>query len=54
VKAASRWTEHHLACVHAFLERKPRCCAAVLAYNGDQSVQLGDKLWAIPLSTLLG
>ena len=54
VKAASRWTERDLAGLRAFLERTPRCRAAILAYNGEQAVRLGDKLWAVPLSTLLG
>jgi hypothetical protein len=54
VKAASRWTERDLAGLRAFLERTPRCRAAIMAYNGVQAVRLGDKLWAVPLSTLLG
>ena len=54
VKAASRWTERDLAGLRAFLERTPRCRAAIIAYNGEQAVRLGDKLWAVPLSTLLG
>ena len=53
VKAASRWTERDLAGLRAFLEQTPRCRAAVLGYNGEHSVRLGDKLWAIPLHTLL-
>jgi hypothetical protein len=54
VKAASRWTERDLAGLRVFLERTPRCRAAIMAYNGEQAVRLGDKLWAVPLSTLLG
>ena len=54
VKAASRWTERDLAGLRAFLERTPRCRAAIMAYNGEQAVRLGDKLWAVPLSRLLG
>jgi predicted AAA+ superfamily ATPase len=53
VKAAARWTERDLAGLRAFLEQTPRCRAAILACNGDQSVRLGEKLWAIPLATLL-
>jgi uncharacterized protein len=53
VKAASRWTERDLAGLRAFLEATPRCRAAIIACNGDQSVRLGEKLWAIPLATLL-
>src|SRR2546425_685033 len=54
VKAASRWTERDLAGLRVFLERTPRCRAAIMAYNGQQAVRLGDKLWAVPLYTLLG
>jgi predicted AAA+ superfamily ATPase len=54
VKAASRWTQHDLAGLRAFLEHTPRCRAAVLAHNGDEAVKLGEKLWAIPLATVLG
>ena len=53
VKAASRWTESDISGLQVFLERTPACIAAVLAYNGKESVKLGDKLWAIPISKLL-
>jgi predicted AAA+ superfamily ATPase len=53
VKAAARWTESDLSGLRAFLESTPHCRAAVLAYNGPQAAKLGDRLWAVPLSTLL-
>jgi len=53
VKAATRWDESDLAGLHAFVGRTPACVAAVLAYNGREAVQLGDKLFAIPLGHLL-
>jgi hypothetical protein len=53
VKAASRWTESDLPSLRAFLAATPQCRAAVLAYNGESAVQLGDRLWAIPLGLLL-
>jgi hypothetical protein len=53
VKAATRWRAGDLSGLHAFLERTPACCAAVLAYNGKEAVQLGERLWAIPLGHLL-
>jgi uncharacterized protein len=53
VKAGSRWSEHDLKGLRAFLEVTPRCRAAIIAYNGDQSVRLGEKLWAIPIATVL-
>ena len=54
VKAAARWTERDLSGLRAFLEQTPRCRAAVLAHNGEQSVKLGERLWALPLATVLG
>ncbi len=53
VKAASRWSKNDLAGLEAFLDRTPNCTAAVLAYNGEQTVPLGPKLWAVPLGALL-
>lgn len=53
VKAATRWAEHDLAGLRAFLDRTPACFAAVLAYNGREAVQLGERLHAIPLGRLL-
>lgn len=52
-KAAARWTDKDLSGVRAFLSQTPQCIAAVLAYNGTESVRLGDKIWAIPISTVL-
>jgi predicted AAA+ superfamily ATPase len=53
VKAATRWSESDLTGLRVFLDRTPACIAAVLAYNGIESVQLGDRLWAIPMGKLL-
>lgn len=53
VKAASRWTDRDLAGLRAFLAATPRCRAGVLAYGGEATVPLGDRLWAIPLATLV-
>ena len=53
VKAATRWSESDLSGLRTFIERTPSCIAAVLAYNGKESVSLGDKLWAIPMGKLL-
>lgn len=54
VKAATRWSDGDLGGLRAFLERTPACVAAVLAYNGKEAVRLGERLFAIPLGTLLG
>jgi hypothetical protein len=53
VKAATRWSESDLSGLRAFLERTPACAAAVLAYNGKESVKLDKRLFAIPLGKLL-
>ena len=53
VKATSRWSPRDLSGLNAFLDRTPACKAAVLAYNGQQAAQLGDRLFAIPLGHLL-
>jgi len=39
--------------LRAFIERTPRCRAAILAHAGDSAVRLDDRLWAIPLATVL-
>ncbi len=53
VKAASRWSSGDLAGLRAFLDRAPHTTAAVLAYNGEQAVQLDERLWAVGLGQLL-
>lgn len=53
VKAAARWTDKDLSGLRAFLSSTPHCIAAILAYNGTESVRLGDKIWAIPISIVL-
>jgi hypothetical protein len=35
------------------LERTPACVAAVLAYNGKETVKLEERLFAIPMGQLL-
>lgn len=53
VKAATRWSSGDIAGLNTFLKAEPRCNAAFLAYNGTEMARLGDKLWAVPLDTLL-
>lgn len=53
VKAATRWSGSDLSGLRAFQTRTPDCIAAVLAYNGSETVDLGDRIWAIPLGQLL-
>ncbi len=52
VKAATHWSDADLSGLRAFLQRTPACIAAVLACNGRDAVQLGDRLFAIPLGHL--
>jgi predicted AAA+ superfamily ATPase len=53
VKANRRWSERDLAGLQAFQRDTPRCRVAVVAYAGEEIVQLGEKLWAIPLEVAL-
>ncbi len=53
VKAATRWNGADLSGLRAFLERTPACVAAVLAYNGKETVKLDERLFAIPLGKLM-
>jgi predicted AAA+ superfamily ATPase len=49
----SRWQDKDLAGLRAFLKMTPDCQAAILAYNGTQTVRLGQQLWAVPIDALL-
>lgn len=53
VKTTTRWNETDLASLRTFLERTPTCQAALLVYNGTEAVKLDDRLYAIPMGTLL-
>lgn len=53
VKTAAQWEKGDLAGLKSFIATTPHCMAGILAYNGTTPVNLGDKLWAIPLSLLL-
>lgn len=53
VKAASRWNDRDLSHLQTFLSLTPHCKAAILAYNGTETVKLGNRLWAIPTRMLL-
>jgi len=53
LKSGSRWQERDLAGLKAFLNATPHCKAAILCHNGEHSVRLGEKLWALPLSFIL-
>lgn len=53
VKSASRWRESDLQGLKRFIETTPTCQCAVLACNISTTMQLGDRLFAVPLTSLL-
>lgn len=53
LKSGSRWKESDLTGLNAFMKATPHCKAAILAHNGKDSVKLGEKFWAIPISLLI-
>ncbi|NOZ67767.1 MAG: ATP-binding protein [Deferribacteres bacterium] len=53
VKAASRWEKRDISGLNAFLSTTPHCKAGILAYNGNKTVRIGERLWAVPLSLVL-
>lgn len=53
VKAAARWNDRDLAGLKAFLDKTPHCRLAILAYSGSETIRLGDRLWAVPLTAVL-
>jgi len=53
LKAAARWQKKDLAGLKAFLAATPHCRAAILCHNGVDAVQLGNRLWALPISLVL-
>jgi predicted AAA+ superfamily ATPase len=53
VKSSARWGKKDLSGLEAFVAATPHCRAAVLCYNGEEAVQLGDKIWALPLGLVL-
>lgn len=53
VKAGARFNDRDLAGLRAFTDKTPGVRAAVLAYNGAETVKLGDRLYAIPIATIL-
>lgn len=53
VKCGSRWEDKDLLGLKAFLASSGNCQAAILAYNGSETVKLEDKIWVIPVSTML-
>jgi len=53
VKSGESWSKSDLVGLREFLRLTPDCVAAVLAYNGRETLRLDDRLWAVPLGLLL-
>ena len=53
VKAATRFGDRDLASLRALAERTPGLAAGILAYNGREAVQVGERLFVVPLGVLL-
>lgn len=53
VKRASRWDDRDLKGLRAFLAADRQCRGGVLAYMGDTLVPLSERLWAVPIGTVL-
>ncbi|MBM3299549.1 MAG: hypothetical protein FJY85_06320, partial [Deltaproteobacteria bacterium] len=53
VKSSARWEKRDLSGLEAFIAATPHCRAAVLCYNGEEAVRLGDNIWALPLGLVL-
>lgn len=53
LKSAARWSERDLASLKIFLDNTPSCKAGILVYNGRQTAQLGEKLWAVPMGMMV-
>ena len=53
VKNGSRWEDKDLSGLRAFLASTPSCLAGILGYAGRRTVNLGNKIWAVPIPLLL-
>lgn len=53
VKTATRFGERDLAGLRAFAANTPSVRAGILAYNGTETLPVGENLWAVPIPVLL-
>jgi predicted AAA+ superfamily ATPase len=53
LKSSARWQKKDLAGLNAFLTTTSHCKAGILCHNGEDAVNLGPKLWALPISLIL-
>lgn len=53
VKASSSFGKSDLKGLRSFLDQTPAAETGILAYNGDETLDLGEGLYAVPLARLL-
>ena len=53
VKSGPRPKESDLSSLRAFMARTPQCRLGVLAHGGRTIARMGEKLWSLPIGTLL-
>jgi predicted AAA+ superfamily ATPase len=53
VKDKKRWDAGDLSGLKAFIEATPQCITGILAYNGTETVRLGEKIWAVPAGMII-
>jgi predicted AAA+ superfamily ATPase len=53
VKAASRLSQNDCRSLEAFLAITPNCAAGIIAYLGKDLLQIGKKVWVVPVHHLL-
>ncbi len=53
IKNSTRWNERDLAGIKAYLKNARNCKAAILAYRGKEILKLEDKIWLVPVHSLI-
>jgi len=53
IKGSTRWEGRDLSGLKAFMTATPQCVAGILAYNGSVPINIGKRLWAIPIGMLI-
>lgn len=54
VKYGSRVRENDIAGLKAYLQSAINCSGGIVAYNGADVLKLEDKIWAVPITLLIG
>jgi len=53
VKMTTKLNYRDISSIKTFLETTPGCIAGLFAYNGEKSIRLADKIWAVPSGVLI-